>query len=94
VLRSREGRIGQRPEPIVLATRFEFTARRDMRDMMSARLRDGWRRVHDPDHDADLDAEPREPRDAGFIVDDRAIAPAFAWREPQQKTNRYTSVNE
>jgi hypothetical protein len=33
-------------------------------------------------------------RDAGFTIDDRPIAPAFAWRAPQQKTNRYTSVNE
>ena len=33
-------------------------------------------------------------RDAGVAVDDRAIAPAFAWREPEQKSGRYASVNE
>jgi uncharacterized protein (TIGR02996 family) len=44
---SRQGRIGERPEPVALATRYEFTARSDMRGMMSERLRDGWRRVRD-----------------------------------------------
>ena len=33
-------------------------------------------------------------RDAGFHVDDRAIAPAFAWRDPQQKSGRHATVNE
>jgi uncharacterized protein (TIGR02996 family) len=33
-------------------------------------------------------------REAGFPVDDRAISPGQNWREPQQKTYRYTSVNE
>ncbi len=33
-------------------------------------------------------------RHAGFPVDDRAIAPAFAWRAPQQKSGRFATVNE
>jgi uncharacterized protein (TIGR02996 family) len=33
-------------------------------------------------------------REAGFALDDRPIAPAFAWREPQQKSGRYASVSE
>jgi uncharacterized protein (TIGR02996 family) len=82
---SREGRIGERPDPAALATRYEFTARRDMRGMMSERLRDGWRRVRDPEREVDVDDEPREPRfDTALLAnpDDAATALVYAdWLE-------------
>jgi uncharacterized protein (TIGR02996 family) len=79
---SREGQIGERPEPIALATKYEFTARGDLRDMMSARLRDGWRRVRDPDRELDVDDEPREPRfDAALRADPHDVATALVYAD-------------
>jgi len=82
VLRSREGAIGDSPEPVTLATRFEFSAADDLQRLLGERLRAGWQRVRDPEREENVDGEPRDPAlDAALLADPSDSATALVYAD-------------
>jgi uncharacterized protein (TIGR02996 family) len=82
-LRSRSGRVGapEAPEVVTLERRFEWSARGDYRQFQSARLREGWRRVRDPDREPAFD-EPIEPAlDAALRANPSDAAAALVYAD-------------
>jgi uncharacterized protein (TIGR02996 family) len=69
-LLSRSGRIGNAAETVSLALPHAFSAYREYSRYMREQLEQGWQRVLDPAHDAELPEEPSDPSmDAQLRVD-------------------------
>jgi uncharacterized protein (TIGR02996 family) len=69
-------------EPTEIPTRWKFSAESDLRDWVLKYLAEGWRRVRDPEREADVEGEPRDPAlDAALAadLDDPAVLVYADW---------------
>jgi uncharacterized protein (TIGR02996 family) len=86
-LLSRAGRIGDAAETVTLDRRYEWSARDDYQRFQSQRLRDGWHRVADPDHEMVYDEPINAELDAALRADpdDASAALVYAdWLQQRQ----------